>query len=801
MAIKRLFETPYGYFTADGREYVITRPDTPKPWVNVICPDRYGTIVTQAGTGYSWSTHATFNRITRWEQDLVRDEWGKHIYCRERGARRAWSLTWQPMRVRPSRYECRHGVGYTTITSVNFGIESTLTVFVPPDGTLEIWRVRLRNLTKRARRLELMTYLEWNLGPSPDTHREFHKLMIEQEWSASARALLASKRLDTVVAPGQGQAWNVEWPHVAFHGASVAPLSFETDKERFLGRYGSKAHPAALSRPRLSSTADKWADAIGSLHVEVALRPRQEKEVIFTLGIADTRQGALALARRYRTPAAVDRAWHAVRTHWDSLLSPLEVRTPDAGFDVLSNVWLKYQAISGRIRGRSGYYQPGGAFGFRDQLQDSQVFLPLDPQQTRRQILLHAAHQFVDGTTYHWWHPITEEGSRKPLNDDLLWLPFVTLNYLRETADYAMLEEQIPYLEQDGKVSGEVASLYDHCRRAIDSFWTRLSPRGIPRMGAGDWNDGLSAIGNQLKSESVWLAHFLIGILDGWVELEAHLHRPNDEAIARYTREAAKMREAVNAHFWDGEWYVRATKDSGQVIGSRQNREGRIFLNAQTWAILHRVVPPDRLPLLLKSMTKYLYRSYGPILLWPGYTQPDAEIGYLTRYAPGARENGGLYTHAGAWAVQAECMLGRGREAWRLLKRFWPVDRGMDPDLYQAEPYVSPGNVDGPQSPYYGRGGWTWYTGSAAWMFRIATEWVLGVRPAWDGLWIQPCLPPHWKGFAMKRVFRGATYAIRVKVGRGPASITVDGQPCPSPLVPSLGDGREHQVVVTLQRR
>ena len=285
----------------------------------------------------------------------------------------------------------------------------------------------------------------------------------------SAHALLATKRLSTIAEHGRGQPWNVEWPHVAFHASSVAPLSFETDKERFLGRNGTRQQPQELSAPRLSNTRGKWQDAMASLHVPVTLRPGESKEVIFTLGVADDRATALRLARKYLAPAAVDRAWVAMRRHWDALLAPLQVETPDRGFDMMVNGWLKYQTLSGRIWGRSGYYQPGGAYGYRDQLQDSQVFLPLEPEHTRRQILLHAAHQFVDGTTLHWWHPLTEEGVQKPYNDDLLWLAFVTLNYLRETADFAVLEERVPFLEKGGKPSTETGTLYDH-RRAIDSF-------------------------------------------------------------------------------------------------------------------------------------------------------------------------------------------------------------------------------------------------------------------------------------------------------------------------------------------
>jgi cellobiose phosphorylase len=319
-------------------------------------------------------------------------------------------------------------------------------------------------------------------------------------------------------------------------------------------------------------------------------------------------------------------------------------------------------------------------------------------------------------------------------------------------------------------------------------------------MGAGDWNDGLSAIGRELKSESVWLAHFLIGILEDWAELERRREQPDERVIERYTREAETMRQAVNRHFWDGEWYIRATKDSGEPVGSRRNRDGKIFINAQTWAVLHRVVPKEREATLLRSMERHLYKDYGPLALHPAYRTPDAEIGYLTRYAPGARENGGLYTHAAVWAVQAECLLKRRKKAWPLLKRFWPVYRGMEPDLYQAEPYVSPGNVDGPQSPYYGRGGWTWYTGSAAWMIRIGTEWLLGVRPTWDGLLIDPCLPPEWKGFRMTRRFQDCTYHIEVTVGAGAPRVTVDGRPHEGMVIPAFRDGRDHQVAVRVPR-
>ncbi len=799
--MKKSFRTAYGHFSSDGREYVITRPDTPKPWVNVICPGDYGAVVTQGGSGYSWKTHATFNRLTRWEQDLVRDDWGKYLYCRDRADGAFWSLAWQPVKAKPAAYECRHGIGYTTIVSKNRGIESEYTLFVPPDAPCEIWRVRLTNRTARRRTLDVFSYFEWNLGPAPDTHREFHKLFIEPEYVDGAHALLATKRLNTIAEHGAGTPWNVEWPHVAFHAASVAPVAFDSDKSAFLGRYGSLAAPAAMQATRLTNTQGKWQDGIAALQVAVTLKPGETREVVFTLGVAESRAEAVRLAKRFHESRHVDAAWDAMRAHWDAVLAPLAVDTPDDAFNVLTNTWLKYQAISGRVWGRTGYFQMGGAYGFRDQLQDSQVFLPLAPDHTRKQILLHAAHQFTDGTTYHWWHPLTEDGLQKPFNDDLLWLPFVTLAYLRETADFALLDESVPFLGADKKPA-ESASLYEHCRRAIDSFWGRLSERGVPLMGAGDWNDGLSAIGDKLQSESVWLAHFLVGILEQWAELEGVRPGGSADVATWYRDEAAKMRAAVNRHFWDGAWYQRATKDSGEVIGSKRCRDGKIFLNAQTWAVLHDIVPPRRLAPMMRATRRLLYRDYGPLLLYPAYRTVDAEIGYLTRYSPGSRENGGLYTHAGLWAVQAECKLGEGDRAWALYQSFCPPLRGMKPDFYEVEPYVMPGNVEGPDSPFYGRGGWTWYTGSAAWTFRIGTEWICGVRPSFDGLIVDPCLPSSWKGFRMTRRFRGATYEITVhntprrRGGREKRVWIVDGVVQRTPVIAAHADGAVHQVEV-----
>jgi cellobiose phosphorylase len=792
------FKTKYGFFSEDGREYRITAANTPRPWTNVVSNGEYGFVISQTGGGYSWRTHAQLNRITRWEQDLIRDDWGKFLYLRDE-KKNVWSAAWKPVCARPDRYQCRHGLGYSVIESRNRGIESELLAFVPNDEPLEIWRLTLRNLTRRRRRISIYSFFEWALGASPDWHREFHRTFIETSFDSRARGIFATKRFWEV--PGPHGHWNTDWPYTAFHGSSFPPSSFDTDKETFLGRYGSLRMPEGIARGKLACRTGKWLDPIGSLHVTLSLDPGEVETVVFTLGAAFSRAEAAALMKKYRSSGAVDKALQAVRQRWEAMLGTLKVSTPDDAINLMTNTWLKYQAISGRLWGRTAYYQTGGAYGFRDQLQDSQVFLPIDPSRTKEQIELHTRHQFKDGTVYHWWHPISELGLRNQVSDNLLWLPFVLMNYLRETADFSFLDRCLPFVDDDAG-----ASLYEHCTRALDRSLQQFSKRGLPLIGGGDWNDGLSAVGLEMRGESIWLGHFLHYLLLEFADLAG---RHNDRARALgYRARADRLKRALNELGWDGEWYFRATKDSGEKIGSRENREGKIFLNAQTWAVIGGVAEGERAEQVMDAVEQKLEFKAGPLLLHPAYTRPDMEIGYLSRYAPGVRENGGVYTHAATWAVLAETILGRGASAYRMASKLNPITRGMKPEEYYAEPYVTPGNIDGPDSPNYGRGGWTWYTGSAAWLFRVMTEHLLGVRPLFEGLLVDPCIPPGWKGFSMTRQFRGAVYKISVRnphrVESGVIGATIDGlefEVTPKSrgvLLPLFAAGTEHEIVVTL---
>ncbi|MBI5960514.1 MAG: glycosyl transferase family 36, partial [Chloroflexi bacterium] len=469
---------------------------------------------------------------------------------------------------------------------------------------------------------------------------------------------------------------------------------------------------------------------------------------------ADSRDQTIILVDRYKNLETVHTSLTAVREYWQEITGRLGVETPDQALNLLANGWLVYQGIAGRLKGRTAYYQTGGAYGFRDQLQDSLIWLLLGlPEKTLDQIRLHAAHQYQDGIVLHWWHPLAETGLRSDYSDDLLWLPFVLMYYLRETGDPACLDENIPFYD------GGTASLKDHCLRAFEMALARRSERGLPFILKGDWNDGLNAVGPDGRGESVWMAHFLHYLLRAWADMPFC-----DATTAEHFRqEADNLRTAVNTYAWDGAWYWRATKDNGGLVGSNQSQEGKIFLNAQTWAVLSGTADPDRAQQVMASARQHLYSPYGPLLFAPAYTRPDPEIGYLSRYAPGIRENGGVYSHAACWAVLAESLLNGAQSAYALWRSFCPPVRAQDPDLYSGEPYVMPGNVAGPLAEVPGQAGWTWYTGSAAWYLRALLDGVFRIEAHWQGLRVQASLPDGWDQFSVQRMFRGALYQITVR--------------------------------------
>lgn len=794
MGKDKIFESKYGYFKDNGNEYVITDPKTPKPWINVISNGDYAFIVSQTGGGYSWRGNAAENRITRFYQDVVKDNWGKYIYIRDDKSGDFWSASWKPVCRKYEKYEVTHGIGYSKIEQTCNNINSILTMFAVPGAPMEIWHMEIKNNDSIKRELSLMSYCEWCLGTSPDEQREFHKIFIDNEYEKDINGFLTTKCM-WMIPNSKGQDNNRDWEYAAFHTCSEKPFSYDGDKESFIGLYGSEISPEAMKKDELDKNTGRFFDAIASLHIKIELEPGESKEIVFTLGAADNKEEAAKLAKKYNNVNEAKKAFYNVHKFWGPFIENEKVSTPDDALNIMTNTWLKYQAISCRLWGKSAYYQVSGGYGFRDQLQDSQIFLSSVPEYARKQILMHSAKQKSDGTVYHWWMTITQKGPETKCSDDLLWLPFIVTNYLKETNDFEILNKKEPFYD-----NGEKASIYEHCKRSIEKALDRFSERGIPLIGSNDWNDGISAAGWNWKGESFWVGEFLYMILNDFSKISKKM---SDEIYAKKCIDKAEdIKSAFNKYGWDGKWFIQATTDDGKEIGSKESSEGFIYLNPQSWAVLSGITNKERAKTAMDSVSKYLYKDFGTLLLYPAYSKVDENIGYITRYAPGLRENGGVYSHAAVWAVAAYIKMGQIEKAYELYTKICPPNRSMDIDKYKAEPYVMPGNSDGPNSPNYGRGSWTWYTGSAQWLQRIAVNYILGIRAEYDGLLIDPAIPAKWDKFSVKRKFRNSVYMINVEnpkhVNRGVFEVYLDGEKINGNKLPEINDGCQHNVRVIM---
>lgn len=751
----------YGHFDDSGRTFRITDHRTPTPWVNVVSNGRYGFVVSQNGGGFSWLDNSQLNVLTRWEMDLVRDDHGRFVYLSDRDSGEVWSLSPAPCRTRFEKYACEHTMGATSFTTERSGIRAVWTLSVAPNDPVEVWTVELTNLRAAPRKLRIASWFEWCCGVAPDAKREFHRLFITTHHDAKRRAVVAEKNMWDIPSKNEKEHWNRPWPYVAAHAVGGVDFDHDfatADKEVFLGRYGDPSAPEAMTGPALSKGFGRFSDAACALGGDFTLGANGRQTLHYVTTIANTRAEVEALIDRYGEVALAQGVAGAAKRAWSDRLSATGVSTREPSFDLLNNHWLPYQAISGRLWARTGYYQQSGAFGYRDQLQDSQVWLPLDPVRTRDQIMLHAAHQFADGSVYHWWHPLAEFGLRTRCSDDYLWLPFVVAGYIRETGDLSVLNAVARYVDEPDAKS----TILDHCNRAFARGAARISARGLPFIGSCDWNDGLSAMGVDEKGESVWLALFMVGLFQDWAVISGM--RNDGAAAADFQARREKMAAAINAHAWDGAWFKGATADSGKWLGSKENAPGpaQIFLNCQTWAILTEAAAEQRLDQAWHSVRQRLLAEMGPLLIAPAYTAPEADIGYITRYSPGSRENGGVYMHAATWALAAACKrrdAGSVGKIWNSISP--PLRAAIDAEAYRAEPFVTPGNVDGPLSDHPGKAGWTWYTGSAAWLNRVCLEWVLGIRPTWEGLTIDPVPFPQLGAVDVVRTWRGRKVRVR----------------------------------------
>jgi cyclic beta-1,2-glucan synthetase len=795
-----------GGFTEDGKEFVIylgPGRQTPLPWINIMANPKFGAFVSESGAESVWGRNSQTDRVTPWFNDPISDPPGTAIYIRDEDMGVVWSPTPQPIREKDA-YRARHGQGYTTFEHNSHAIEQRLLTFVPVDDAggqpVRLQRLRLRNRSSRRRKLTVTSYATLVLGSDP----EETGMHVVTKWDLQSQCLFARN------------SYNPEFCEcITFATSTTTPASFTGDRAVFIGRNRSLRDPAAMEHERLTGDVGAGLDPCAAVQVVVEIEPGESAEITFLLGQADDEEKARALVKRFRDPVNVEAAFQEAKRWWERLLSTIEVETPELSTTFLLNRWLVYQTLSCRLWGRTALYQSSGAYGFRDQLQDVMALVHAAPELGRNQILRAAARQFVEGDVQHWWHPESGAGVRTRISDDLLWLPFVTAHYVRTTGDVAILDEAIPFLEGkelDPKeteslsvptVSHTRGSLLEHCRRALARAAT-AGPHGLPLIGSGDWNDGLNRVGLGGKGESVWLAWFEICVLDDFAELLT-LRELGEEAQACRAR-SAELAKRVDAQAWDGAWYRRAYFDDGAPLGSRENIEARIDSLPQTWAAISGAGDSDRVEVALRSVEEHLVREADDLILvfTPPFDKTAADIGYIKGYPPGVRENGGQYTHAASWVAMAFARQGDGDKAVRLLRMLNPVERARedeDRELYKVEPYVMAGDVYS-LAGHIGRGGWTWYTGSAAWTYRVWLEEVLGFQRRGDKLTINPVIPKDWPGFQLRYRFQNTTYRIAVEnpdhCSRGVTLVEIDGIAVADKIVRLRDDALPHEVRAVL---
>jgi len=806
------FDNGFGGFSQNGREYVISlKPGqrTPAPWVNVIASPHIGTVVSESGSAYTWVDNAHELRLTQWHNDPVSDATAEVFYVRDEDSGAFWSPTALPA-PSASEYRCRHGFGYSIFEQICDDLQVSLTLTVSMEEPVKIAILRFHNQSASSRKLSATAYWELVLGD----WRHSNAMHIITERDVQTGAILARNAYNRTFSD-----------RVCFAAVSEDSYSMSGSRQEFIGRNGSLAAPAALFRKRLSNLTGARLDPCAAIQTPVEVGSGQTREIVFVFGAARDVGAARKLVQRYANVVGAHQALEATQQYWEDTLGAVRVKTPDPALDVLTNGWLLYQTLSCRMWGRSGYYQSGGAYGFRDQLQDSLALLHTEPSVTRQQILRCASRQFRKGDVQHWWHPPDGQGVRTHFSDDYLWLPWVCCHYVHATGDQSVLDEMVHFLEGrelhpeeeasygQPQRSTERASLYEHCVRAI-RYGLRFGEHGLPLMGCGDWNDGMNRVGIRGQGESVWLAWFLFDTLQRFADLA---EQRADVVFAGECREQAQqLRENIEAQAWDGEWYRRAWFDDGTPLGSSDNEECSIDAISQAWAVLSGAGDGLRSEQAMEAVYRKLVRTDARLiqLLDPPFDHSSLEPGYIKGYPPGVRENGGQYTHAAIWTTMAFARMGQTERAWSLLDMLNPVRHGDTPDriaTYRVEPYVMSADVYW-TAPHTGRGGWTWYTGAAGWMYRLITETLLGLRRQGEYLCIAPCVPDTWEQYSIDYRYGDTWYHIvvesAVQATVGAPRLEVDGVAIDGTDVSEGSggangvrfrledDGGEHQVVI-----
>lgn len=780
----------YGYFDNKNKEYVITRPNTPTPWINYLGSQEYCAMISNNAGGYSFHKDPRNRRILRYRyNNLPYDRPGRYIYIRDNKTGDYWSNSWQPVRkdLKKFKYECRHGLGYTTIKSKYAGIQSEVVYFVPLNENVEIWSLTIRNQGRIARNLSIFSYVEFCLWQAVSDMNDFQYTLNIAKATCKGGAIIH----DTKQFP-------VEKGDLAYFSCSEPLEGFDCDREKFIGLYRDESFPFCVEKGSASNSEAHGGNPIGSHWIKLQLKSEEAKSFIFILGVTDKLNKANKLIRKYKSIKNVDKALAELKKYWSLYLGNLSVQTPDRDANTMINIWNQYQCRTTFNWSRSASFYESGigrGMGFRDSNQDVIGVLHVIQDKVKQRIKDLAANQFQAGSAYHQYSPLTKRGDKTGYSDDHLWLILSVSKYIKETGDVKFLKEEVKFAD------GGKDSIYSHLKRAINYSFKKVGSHGIPLLGYADWNDCLNTPVGKGRAESVWVAQFLSFATDEFIKLAEILGKSKEAQDYKIKRE--KLIEIINKKCWDGKWYLRMFTDSDKPIGADKYKEGKIFLNTQSWAVMANIADKKRLTQCMDMVKKHLDTKHGIMLMGPAYSKFDVEIGAIGTFARGLKENGGIFCHANPWAMIAETMLGRGDRAFEIYKKTCPAARNRIADIHQAEGYIYSQFISGRDHPEFGKARNSWLTGSAAWNLVAISQYILGIRPDYDGLLVDPCIPKKWPSFKVRRKFRGATYDIEIfnrkRRCRGVKYMLVDGKRIEGNLIPAPKSKRVYKVKVFME--